>query len=52
MAMRLTCEFGRELVGWPRRAKHGLSKSRAFAGLRGNARIVTQLAVDTDEESR
>jgi hypothetical protein len=45
-------KFGRELVGWPRRAKHGSSKSRAFAHLPGIARIVTILALVTDEESR
>ena len=47
-----TCEIGRELVGWPRRAKPESSKSRAFAGLPENARIVTALALGTDEESQ
>jgi hypothetical protein len=44
--------IGRELVGWPRRAKPEFSKSRAFARLPANARIVTALALTTDEESR
>jgi hypothetical protein len=44
--------IGRELVGWPRRAKHGSSKSRAFTRLPESARIVTALALITDEESR
>jgi hypothetical protein len=39
-------------VGWPRRAKPESSKSRAFARLPENARIVTALAQETDEESR
>jgi hypothetical protein len=39
-------------VGWPRRAKHGWSKSRAFVRLPEIARIVTDLALIADEESR
>jgi hypothetical protein len=50
--MRLSDLDRPQLVGWPRRAKHESSKSRAFARLQGNARIVTALAPGTDEESR
>jgi len=44
--------IGRELVGWLGRCEAESSKSRAFAGLPENARIVTALAVWADEESR
>jgi hypothetical protein len=50
--MRLSDSIGRELVGWPRRVRPESSKSRAFARLQGNARIVTVLALGTDEETR
>jgi hypothetical protein len=52
VGMRFNVEVGRKLVGWLRRAKPESSKSRAFAHLQGNARIVTVLAVGRDEESR
>jgi hypothetical protein len=45
-------EFGRELVGRLGRCVAESSKSRAFTRLPENARIVTALAVATDEELR
>ncbi len=50
--MRMNDVIGRELVGWRGLCEAESSKSRAFARLPENARIVTALALVTDEESR